>query len=263
MNEDYSFQQWNPQGTKKLIFLHGFTGSENSFQQVAENLSEDFHVIAPLLPGHGRADYKIPSYFMEDQVNWLRALIESMGLQEAAIAGYSMGGRLALGYAMRYPVESLIVVSSSPGIEDEAERLLRAQADRKLADDIRTRGLDWFVSYWESIPLFKSQQALPDSVKQTVRNERLQHDAHHLAQSLEQFSTGNMPSYWSRLNSYTNPVTLIVGELDTKFVSIGQKMKMRLENVELIEVPAVGHAIQVENPKMFATIIEDVLLRRQ
>lgn len=242
--------------------LHGFTGSERSFESVIPYLSTDIEVIAPLLPGHGKEPSSLEDLSMESQIEWLRKFIIHNHLEDAALLGYSMGGRLAIGYAMAYPVKQLILVSTSPGIQSRDEREIRAEADGKLADSIRQHGIEAFVSYWEQIPLFATQQSLPDNVKQRVREERLQHRPLQLSQSLEQFSTGKMPSYWEQLAAYSGPVTVIVGDQDTKFVGIGEGMHKLLKNSERIVVPNTGHAIQVENPKIFATIIEDVLLRR-
>lgn len=262
MTSDVNLQRWNVYGTKQVIMLHGFTGSECSFESVIPYLSSEIEVIAPLLPGHGKKPMLLEDLSMESQIEWLREFITQNHLEDAALLGYSMGGRLAIGYAMTYPVKQLILVSASPGIQSLDERKMRAEADRKLAESIRENGIEEFVSYWEQIPLFATQQSLPDDVKRRVRKERLQHQPLPLSQSLEQFSTGKMPSYWEQLGTYSGPVTLIVGEQDTKFVGIGEAMHKLIKHSEQIVVPNAGHAIQVENPRIFATIIEDVLLRR-
>lgn len=259
---DVQFQRWNENGTKRVIMLHGFTGSEHSFEPIIPYFSSEIEVIAPLLPGHGKNPTLLEDLSMESQVAWLRKFITSNELEDAALLGYSMGGRLAIGYAMKYPVKQLILVSSSPGIQSLEERKVRSRADSKLAERIRDYGIEEFVSYWEQIPLFATQQSLPDDVKRRIREERLQHQPLQLSRSLEQFSTGQMPSYWDQLGTYSGSVTVVVGDQDTKFVAIGEAMHHLFENSQRIVVPNAGHAIQVENPKIFATIIEDVLLRR-
>ncbi|PJK17317.1 2-succinyl-6-hydroxy-2,4-cyclohexadiene-1-carboxylate synthase [Chryseomicrobium excrementi] len=262
MTSDVKYRRWNDNGTKRVIMLHGFTGSERSFEPIIPYLSTEIEVIAPLLPGHGKEPSSLEDLSMESQIQWLREFIVSNELEDAALLGYSMGGRLAIGYAMTYPVKQLILVSSSPGIQSVEERKSRAEADKKLAQSIRQNGIEEFISYWEQIPLFASQQSLPVDVKRRVRAERLQHQPLQLSMSLEQFSTGKMPSYWQQLGTYAGHVTLIVGEQDSKFVAIAEAMEKLLKHSERIVVPRAGHAIQVENPKIFATIIEDVLLRR-
>lgn len=262
MKTEAIYKEWNPEGERTVVFLHGFTGTENSLESVIPHLSSEIRVIAPLLPGHGFTKFPIASYDMELQIDWLRQFLETLNLTEAALMGYSMGGRLALGYALRFPVKQLILVSASPGISNAQDRFERVHADGKLAERIEREGLAKFVDYWESIPLFETQRQLPQSVREKIRSERLHHDPVELAKSLREFSTGQMPNYWPQLASYNEEVSLLVGERDAKFVAINEKMEKSIPFAKLFRFEQLGHAIQVENPKMFATIIEDILLRR-
>lgn len=262
MTTKYVFQEWNPEGTRKLLLLHGFTGSEYSFERVVLHLSDQFHVVAPQLPGHGDQSADIKTYGMADQIQWLRQFIVETGFEKAAILGYSMGGRLAIGYALEYPVPLLILESASPGIEDSDERQARAEADAKLSLRIEEEGVPSFVAFWEQIPLFSTQKKMDEDTRRWVRDERLRHDAHELARSLRDFSTGNMPNYWNEIKNYENEVALLVGSLDHKFVSINERMATFFPHASLQVVEGYGHAIHVENPQMFATIVEELLLRR-
>src|SRR5690625_6593165 len=77
-----------------------------------------------------------------------------------------MGGRVALSFAMNFSrqVKSLILESSSPGLEMEAERKARKESDKQLAEKIVHEGIESFVQYWENIPLFHTQKSLDDNV---------------------------------------------------------------------------------------------------
>lgn len=257
----FRYAEWNRQGTHTAVFLHGFTGSERSFERVIPYLSKDIRVIAPLLPGHGDTQYPLASFGMDDQIEWLQEGVRELGLTHFTLVGYSMGGRLALGYALTYPVEKLLLCSSSPGIEEDHAREERARADMKLSQRIEDEGISSFVDYWEEIPLFASQKKLPPDIQKDVRHERESHHSKWLAQSLREFSTGKMPNYWPYLERYPHSVKLVVGELDQKFVNIHLRMEQKFPNASLKIVEQVGHAIHVENPKMFATIIEDYILK--
>lgn len=257
----FRFAEWNPEGRHTAVLLHGFTGSERSFDRVIPHLSKDIRVIVPLLPGHGVARYPLADYKMASQIDWLHQGIEQLGLTQFTLIGYSMGGRLALGYALTHPVEKLILSSSSPGIADEQARQERAQADAQLSRRIEDEGIQAFVDFWQEIPLFSTQKEVSTDIQKAVRQERESHDAKPLAQSLREFSTGEMPNYWPRLTEYPHPVELVVGELDHKFVDINLRMQREFPHASLRIVENVGHAIHVENSKMFATIIEDYILK--
>ncbi len=70
--------------------------------------------------------------------------------------------------------------------------------------------------------------------------------------------TGAQKSLWNELHQISIPVYLITGELDQKFDKIAKEMKTLLPNASHYHIDSVGHAIHVENPTQFATIIKDI-----
>lgn len=246
-----------------IIFLHGFTGSTATWREVLEQFKGSYKTIAIDLTGHGKTT--IPEnperYSMEEQIEDLNELIDELSIQSFYLVGYSMGGRIALGYTIKYPerVRALILESASPGLKEQVEREQRRIADALLAKKIIENGIPSFVDKWENIPLFESQKSLPEKKREEVRTERLQQSAIGLANSLLGIGTGSQKSYWDSLQKLKEPVYLITGELDSKFVGIAREMKNLVEKCRHSVVPNVGHAIHVENPRIFATMIKDYL----
>ncbi len=257
------YQIINPLSEKTLVFLHGFTGSTKTWDTVIQSFKNTYRIITIDLIGHGLTDapYSVQRYSMEEQVELLHEFFEARRISTCTLVGYSMGGRVALSFAMKYAdmVEKLILESASPGLQAEEERAARRKNDHALAAQIEKDGLEAFVNHWENIPLFASQKELPEIVQQSIRTERLEQRAIGLANSLRGMGTGEQPSYWNELQKYTNPVLLITGELDEKFVQKANLMQKQFQNCKKIVVPNVGHAIHVENPQTFATIIEEQL----
>ena len=196
---------------------------------------------------------------MEEQVKDLEAVFDKLSLQKFTLVGYSMGGRIALAYTVNYPgrVASLILESASPGLKTEKERVNRKDADELLAKKISGGGIQSFVDFWEQIPLFASQKLLPKEKQQAVREERLGQNVIGLANSLLGIGTGSQLSYWNDLESIRQPVMLITGEIDTKFVFIAREMSTFLPFVRHQTIKRAGHAIHVEKPTSFATMIEE------
>lgn len=250
-------------GEKKVVFLHGFTGTTRTWEEVISSLAPSIEILTVDLLGHGESDklQEEKRYFVEEQVQDLHLLFQQLGLEHFTLVGYSMGGRLALAYACEYGVDCLILESSSPGLNDEEARIQRKVADIKLAEKILKDGVLAFTNYWEEIPLFDSQKRLSAEKKQQIREERLSQSAVGLSNSLKGFSTGVQPSLWKKLDSLNFPVILLTGELDKKFCEIAKKMKALLRNADWKIINDVGHAIHVENPKLFATIVEDIILK--
>lgn len=239
-------------GPEAVLLLHGFTGSSAGWAHIGTHLARHFRVLAPDLIGHGQTDSpRDPErYRIERATADLIALLDSLGLTAVHWAGYSMGARLALHAALHHPerVSTLTLESGSPGLATEAERSARVAADTVLADRIERDGLESFVTYWESLPLFASQARLPESVRAGLHAARLRNNPTGLANSLRGMGTGAQPSGWESLSGFGRPTRLVVGALDSKFVRIATQMLARLPNATCVVVPDVGHAVHVERP---------------
>lgn len=248
-----------------IVLLHGFTGSTATWQEVIELFKGRYRTVVIDLTGHGRtaAPKETARYAMEQQVEDLEVLFDMLSLDQFTLVGYSMGGRVALAFTVKYPkrVTSLILESSSPGLKTVEERTERKVADSRLADRILKDGLSSFVDFWESVPLFDSQRMLSEDKRRAVRDERLSQRETGLANSLRGIGTGSQPSYWQRLHALTVAVLLITGELDTKFVNIAREMIYKFPNARHETIVNVGHAIHVENPAVFATMVEEHILK--
>ncbi|KGR78411.1 2-succinyl-6-hydroxy-2,4-cyclohexadiene-1-carboxylate synthase [Ureibacillus sinduriensis] len=253
---------WNGDLEQTIVMLHGFTGSTATWEDVAISIT-DYRIVAIDLIGHGQtgSPLETAAYTMEEQILQLNEILQQLDLHKVILLGYSMGGRVALSYAKSYPdrVAQLILESASPGLKTEGERALRRSSDESLADRIQTYGIEDFVNKWENIPLFASQKRLPPDVQQKVRKERLAQSEIGLANSLRRMGTGAQTSLWPYLEQLSMPVTLITGDLDEKFCNIAGEMQALLPSAQHTIVKNVGHAIHVENPEQFATIVKDAI----
>ncbi len=246
-----------------IVFLHGFTGTASTWNEVRKELEGKYRTIAIDLTGHGKTSIpdKPERYSMEEQIKDLEALFGHLKLDSFYLVGYSMGGRISLAYTINYPerVKALILESSSPGLSEEQDRAARKAADKLLASKIIEEGITTFVDKWENIPLFDSQKSLPAEKRRAIRKERLQQNEIGLANSLLGIGTGSQDSYWKALHSISNPVFLTTGELDAKFVAIAREMNLLSPTWRHAVVPGAGHAIHVEKPRLFATMVMEYL----
>ncbi len=247
-----------------LLLLHGFTGSAASWNRLSAQLAPTRRTIAVDLIGHGQsaAPADPARYGMERCVADLLALLDTLEIQQTELLGYSMGGRVALQLAAAAPerIRALVLESSSPGLGDPAERQARRAADEALAESIEREGLAAFVERWEQLPLFASQAALPAAARARQRAQRMQNNPVGLANSLRGMGTGQQSSLWLRLPDLGIRTLLVAGELDQKYSAIGRQMAAALPNAQLSSVPGTGHAVHLEQPAVFATLVRDFLL---
>ena len=98
-----------------LIILHGMLGSSRNWQTAGRDLAVRYHVFALDLRNHGNSpqadDMSYPA-MMDDVVAWM----DAQKIPKATIVGHSMGGKIAMLLACRYPerVERLVVVDIAP-----------------------------------------------------------------------------------------------------------------------------------------------------
>ncbi|MBC6174594.1 2-succinyl-6-hydroxy-2,4-cyclohexadiene-1-carboxylate synthase [Listeria welshimeri] len=238
-----------------LLMLHGFTGSNKTFQESITHLEEHFSIVAPDLLGHGKTDSpdEIARYSIERIVDDLVTILQELKIMQCFVLGYSMGGRVATAFASAHPemVRGLILVSSSPGLAQKDLQESRVQADNRLADMLESEGIISFVDYWEKLALFASQEVLSDELKKRIRLERLAQNPNGLAMSLRGMGTGKQPSYWNHLADFTFPVLLMTGSLDEKFEKIAQEMQQLIPNSTHVTVQNAGHAVYLEQPNIF------------
>lgn len=171
-----------------LLLLHGFTGCAAVWDEVAESLKDRFRVLAVDLPGHGRTVTTggIAQFRMAAVAGGLKRLLDNLGVARTHLWGYSMGGRLALHFAVTHTgmVERVILESASPGIADPHDRSVRRAADDELAARIERDGVAAFIEPWMAQPLFQSQARLPEARRARARALRLANSAAGLADSL-------------------------------------------------------------------------------
>ncbi|MBS4173903.1 2-succinyl-6-hydroxy-2,4-cyclohexadiene-1-carboxylate synthase [Bacillus sp. FJAT-49736] len=248
-----------------VVLLHGFTGDTSTWKDLAGRLKGKYKVLLVDIVGHGLTESPAEPkrYNIELVADDLKDIMQKFAMHDAAILGYSMGGRLALTFAQKYPemTKKLILESATPGLMQEKDRIDRRARDKQLADRILEDGIEAFVDYWANIPLFQSQKLLDASVQSEIRLQRLANNPIGLANSLLGMGTGSQPSWWNTLSRLQMPILLITGELDKKFCLIADEMKKCLLHAEWITMPRVGHAIHVESPKKFGTIVMEFLAK--
>lgn len=247
-----------------LVLLHGFTGSAETWNALRVALGTGWTTLTLDLAGHGRSGApKDPSFYtLEAQTNHVLHALDALGLQRVAVLGYSLGGRVALRFALEQParVTALILESTTPGIADPGERAQRQAADSALASSIEQEGIAAFVERWERLPMWDSQAALSPETRRRLQAQRMLNDPLGLANSLRGAGAGADPPQLDRLAGLRVPTLLIAGALDDKFVALAQIMERAVRGSRLTVVPDAGHAVHLERPEIFAQLVESFLL---
>ncbi|OUC13709.1 MAG: 2-succinyl-6-hydroxy-2,4-cyclohexadiene-1-carboxylate synthase [Alkalinema sp. CACIAM 70d] len=244
-----------------LCFLHGFLGRGDDFSVIVKDCSQQFHCICMDLPGHGQSfDWPSNAYSMEKTATQVIAVLDRSAIHQTALYGYSMGGRLALYLACYFPdrVSQVFLESASPGLASEVERQERKARDSALAAELQ-QDFPQFLDRWYQQPLFQSLQQHPKFPE--IYQKRQQNHPQGLAKSLISMGLGAQPNLWPHLPQLTQPIQLIAGEWDHKFIAIQQAMAQQLPNATCTIVPQAGHNIHLEQPSAIQAILHAALDR--
>ena len=258
----WHFETIGSEKNPSILFLHGFMGSTFDWYKIADDLSADFYSILIDLPFHGDTKIidgsKIKS--MQNISDEVIFLLNDLSIKKLIIAGYSMGGRLALCLAMTYPerFSHIILESVSPGLQTEREQAERKLQDEELAKKLKLVKLEKFLLEWYSQPIFGDIKHHPEF--NNLLKRRLLNDPDKLANSLSIMGTGNQPSFWPDLNNNKIPMLLLVGENDLKFKNIAIEIENKCTVANINVIKQCGHNIHFEKPEEYVQIIRKFLI---
>ncbi|MBH8576147.1 2-succinyl-6-hydroxy-2,4-cyclohexadiene-1-carboxylate synthase [Nostocaceae cyanobacterium CENA369] len=251
-----------------ILFLHGFMGNIQEFNEAIELLTNDFSYLTIDLPGHGKTQVlgADEGYTMVNTANALIHLLDELKINQCFLVGYSMGGRLALYLTLHFPERfpKVVLESASPGLATELERIERIKQDvqiaRKLARSFTKSDFATFLATWYNQPIFGSIKNHPKF--ENMLGNRLQNHPNELIKSLQFMGTGSQPSLWENLKNHETPLLLLVGEYDAKFIDINTQMAKIGKFSQMKIIKNSAHNIHFENTLEFVQNIREFFTKQ-
>jgi len=244
-----SFTRNHRPGKPTVVFLHGFLGGKDDWEPVIDALGDRFDTIAIDLPGHSVGNTSSTDLFDFDECGRaIGDLLTECRVGRYCLIGYSMGGRIALHHAVHHPaqIQGLVLISASPGLKRETERISRLVRDEQLASELESEGLEHFIDRWYTQSLFDQLRTHPNFER--IRARRIAGDPAQLAQALRRFSVGRQRSLWPDLPGLKIPVLAVAGELDSKYVGLARQTADLCPQGKLCIISHAGHAVHLEKP---------------
>jgi 2-succinyl-6-hydroxy-2,4-cyclohexadiene-1-carboxylate synthase len=228
-----------------VVLLHGFAATPRHWDRVLAELPAGR--FEPLALDLADADPTTPAGVCE--------LVRAATDGRFALAGYSMGGRLALYAALWMPerVERLVLISTSAGIEDGADRAARAAADEELATQIENGPIESFIERWRAVALFAED---PEWVQAEVADDERRCTPAALAACLRGLGAGVMEPMWERLGELRMPVAILAGARDLGYLDAGRRLADAIAGSSFRSLDAVGHRVALEAPEAVARALD-------
>ncbi|CAJ1424556.1 unnamed protein product [Effrenium voratum] len=242
--------------TGPVVLLHGWLGEKADWLGVSQILVEEHgcSVLTLDLPGHGDSQVEADDPWAASTLFSLPLVVEALAdlfdrlhLDRVLLAGYSLGGRVAMAFADSFPQRclGLVALSANPGISLGA-RLERWQQDQLQAQKL-LEGMDAFLSKWYKAPLWAGLQDRRPDVYARMMEKRRRNHVSCAARSLLGLSLAHQPDF----RHLRLPFWYMYGELDTKFAEIGKE----LASTATVESLPCGHAVVEECPREVASLL--------
>lgn len=234
----------NPQA----IFLHGFGGDLHAWDLVWPVLGNNFSALRYDLRGYGQSidSAATPFHHADD----LLAIMDALELDQCNVIGVSMGGSVALNFALDHPerVRNLILIS--PGMVgwdwSDAWRTLW----QGIVDKARTGDMDAAKKLWWQHPLFATTRACEAG---SLLHESIQRFSG--AQWIRNYEKENLPDV-ERLHTLGTRTLLLTGGRDVDdFRLIADLIEASAPDTTRIDWPEYGHLLNFDNPSGCARAI--------
>jgi non-heme chloroperoxidase len=238
-------EQGDPDGTP-VVFLHGITDSWRSFERVLPCLPGSVHAFALTQRGHGDADRPATGYRTRDFAADVAAFMDAVGLEQAVIAGHSMGSTNALRFAIDHAERTLGLVllgtfasyGRNPIVLEFWETSVAELTDPiapALARDFQQSTL---------------AKPVPADFFETAVRESLKAPAHVWREALKGSLEDDFTSELGRINA---PTLILWGSRDAFCPRADQDALIgAIAGARLLVYEGTGHALHWEEPERFA-----------
>lgn len=258
---EWSWLESGPADGEPLVLLHGFSGSKDNWLLYAPLMAGRYRVICPDLPGFGDSTREADNdHRIGPQVARLAAFLDALGIEGCHLGGNSLGGYVALAFALEYP-ERLLSLSlfnnagvNGPERSDLQQRMARGENPLQLGsrrDLDRILGL--VIHRPPYVPLLVKYLVLAEHRRYGTLLDRIFGQV--IEDALERPLDG-------RLGEIDVPTIIFWGEEDQLLhVSAATFQNERIAGSELVVFEGVGHVPMIERPWATAQHHRDFLAR--
>jgi 3-oxoadipate enol-lactonase len=237
-----------------VVFLHPGLWDSRVWDQQFGVFSKTYHVVRYDLRGYGRSSRPEPGK-PYSHVDDLAAVMDAAGVDAAALVGNSMGGRVAIDFALTHPkrVAAVVLAATNVGGFEETEEEAKAYADldREIEQAVEAgdteRAMELELSVWAT--------ALGTEDPAGARIRRIAFDNLHVI-TMDESGAARLDDAFHRLPEIDVPTLVLPADHDPPvFRRLSREVAARIPNARLVEISDTDHVISVRRPAEFNRVV--------
>jgi esterase len=258
--------EWKGAGTRPLVLLHGLRDYAYYWQDSANRLSDEFHIFAPDMRGHGESEFAPGGYLVWAFASDFAGFVDAVGLERFDLVGLSLGSRVSMAYARdnSLRLRHLALCDMGPqmarvgavGLKQD----MTSKADRPPSSFTLDDARRFYAEQWPSLDDASIERLIQNSLVKDEEGMYANRYDRRFADITTKAAIPEINFLWESLTRVKCPALVCRGEhspiLDEEIAS---RMVASLPNGRLHVFPDTGHSLPRLAPEAFAHVIRTFL----
>lgn len=242
-------------GKQELIIMHGLFGMSDNWQSLGKKWAEDYRVHLLDMRNHGRSPHA-PEFSYELMADDLTEYMDENGIAEAHIIGHSMGGKVAMLFAVLNPekCQSLIVADIAPKAYQPHHQDVIEALEALDLDTVKSRR-EANEAFGTNLEAGVRQFLLKSLYWETKERLNWRFNLRVIAKEISKVGEGLAP------NAYFDRPSLFLRGGDSWYIEDSDLdlIESHFPQAELLTIPDAGHWLHAQQPQAFYEAVSDFL----
>jgi pimeloyl-ACP methyl ester carboxylesterase len=260
----FHYLDWRGPSDRVIVFLHGFALTAHTWDLVCLALRRDYRCIALDMRGHGDSEWHPGlEYGIGAMAGDVERLIDALALERPILVGMSMGGVVALRYAISRSIRlgALVVVEAGAAPRADGVARMRAFVEQEHEHD----SIEDFVAQAMRFNSRRDPEILRESLRHNLRRQwngrwTWKYDRRHLGVIPGEHHLRSLEAIAAESGAIACPTLVVRGALSDLF---GEQdlatVAGRIGGARSATVAQAGHNVQGDDPAGFVAVLQDFL----
>lgn len=240
---------------KTIVFIHGLSDDLNYWSKLEYNFSKEYKTLSYDLRGHGKTDLGTVEVNYDTYQNDLYNLLKKLDIKEAVFVGLSLGGNIALNFAIKHPemTKGLILMSAFSEMTPEL-RVIFKEFEKSISHS--------YLSFYDNIIRFCLPENMLKEYKDALNYTKYEKSkTANIKGILCGIVAGYDCSLTNELYKINCPTLILTGENDDITpINLQKRINENIKDSKMIIFPNTKHNILInENINKIIKLMEELL----